>query len=79
MMATSTETEIDDGPTLMIVKSPQDLREYRAPQLPNKMKVLLISDPTTDKAAAALSVSVGKTIILLNTSIDRKERIVFRS
>jgi secreted Zn-dependent insulinase-like peptidase len=63
MMATRTETEIDDVPTVMIVKSPLDVREYRALRLPNKMKVVLISDPTTDKAAAALSLSVGKTIL----------------
>ena len=41
------------------VKSPNDTTEYEALVLPNKMKVLLVSDPTTDKAAAALSVAVG--------------------
>jgi insulysin len=34
-------------------------RSYRALVLENQMKVLLISDPTTDKAAASLDVYVG--------------------
>lgn len=42
-----------------VVKSPHDVRDYRALQLPNGMKVLLISDPTTDKAAAAVDVGIG--------------------
>ncbi|CAL8128505.1 unnamed protein product [Orchesella dallaii] len=42
-----------------IVKSPLDKREYRGLVLPNDMKVLLISDPLTDKSAASLSVAVG--------------------
>jgi hypothetical protein len=43
-----------------IIKSPLDKREYRGLILPNQMKVLLISDPLTDKAAASLSVAAGK-------------------
>ncbi|XP_039761918.1 insulin-degrading enzyme [Pararge aegeria] len=42
-----------------IVKSQEDKREYRGLQLPNHMKVLLVSDPTTDKSAAALDVNIG--------------------
>jgi len=42
-----------------IVKSQQDKREYRGLELVNGMKVLLISDPTTDKAAAAMDVHIG--------------------
>lgn len=42
-----------------ITKSQQDSRNYRGLQLENGLKVLLISDPTTDKSAAALSVAVG--------------------
>ncbi|CAK9808752.1 Insulin-degrading enzyme [Anthophora quadrimaculata] len=42
-----------------IVKSPNDKREYRGLLLTNKMKILLISDPTTDKGAAALNVNIG--------------------
>lgn len=42
-----------------IAKSPNDNREYRALTLENGMKVLLISDPTTEKAAAAVDVNAG--------------------
>lgn len=42
-----------------ITKSQQDNRNYRGLELENGLKVLLISDPTTDKSAAALSVEVG--------------------
>ncbi|XP_053668951.1 insulin-degrading enzyme [Anopheles marshallii] len=42
-----------------ITKSIQDNRDYRGLKLSNGMKVILISDPTTDKSAAALSVAVG--------------------
>lgn len=42
-----------------IVKSENDNRSYRRLKLKNYMKVLLISDPTTDKAAAALDVNIG--------------------
>lgn len=42
-----------------IAKSPQDNREYRGLHLENGLKVLLVSDPSTDKAAAALTVDVG--------------------
>ncbi|XP_045108140.1 insulin-degrading enzyme-like isoform X1 [Portunus trituberculatus] len=42
-----------------IVKSEEDQRQYRALVLDNDLKVLLISDPATDKSAAALDVHVG--------------------
>ncbi|XP_076655297.1 insulin degrading metalloproteinase isoform X2 [Halictus rubicundus] len=42
-----------------IIKSPNDTREYRGLLLTNKMKILLISNPTTDKSAAALDVNIG--------------------
>lgn len=42
-----------------IIKSEEDKRLYRGLQLSNRMKVLLISDSGTDKAAAALDVHVG--------------------
>ncbi|XP_050359378.1 insulin-degrading enzyme [Nymphalis io] len=42
-----------------IIKSPEDKREYRGLKLANRLKVLLVSDPTTDKSAAALDVNVG--------------------
>lgn len=42
-----------------ISKSANDKRHYLGLTLPNKLKVLLISDPDTPKAAAALDVDVG--------------------
>lgn len=41
-----------------ILKSEQDTREYRGLVLDNGMRVVVISDPQTDKSAAALSVEV---------------------
>jgi len=43
--------------TESIIKPACDKLSYRSVLLPNKLKVLLISDPETDKAAAALDVS----------------------
>lgn len=43
-----------------VIKSEEDLRKYRALVLENNLKVLLISDPNTDKSAAALDVHIGK-------------------
>ncbi|KAF4527050.1 hypothetical protein B566_EDAN001599 [Ephemera danica] len=42
-----------------VVKSAEDKRLYRGLQLNNDLKVMLISDPSTDKAAAALDVNIG--------------------
>jgi len=42
-----------------IIKSPHDPRAYRALVLDNGLQVVLVSDPTTDKAAASLDVNVG--------------------
>jgi secreted Zn-dependent insulinase-like peptidase len=42
-----------------ILKSPNDLRQYQALTLANGIKVLLVSDPNTELAAAALDVNVG--------------------
>jgi secreted Zn-dependent insulinase-like peptidase len=42
-----------------VIKSPNDDRAYRSLELANGLKVLLISDPQTDKSAAALDVGVG--------------------
>lgn len=36
-----------------------DDRSYRVVQLPNKLEALLVHDPETDKAAAAMDVHVG--------------------
>ena len=42
-----------------VVKSAADAREYRTITLPNKLTVLLASDPVTEKSSAALDVGVG--------------------
>jgi len=42
-----------------IAKSEEDKRCYRGLELSNGLKVLLISDPTTDKSSAALDVHIG--------------------
>ncbi|TKC52014.1 hypothetical protein EI555_005714 [Monodon monoceros] len=47
-----------------IIKSPEDKREYRGLELANGIKVLLISDPTTDKSSAALDVHIGNKYTL---------------
>jgi len=41
-------------------KPDSDTREYRLVQLPNKLDVILVSDPETQTAAAAVSVSAGQ-------------------
>ena len=41
------------------VKSPNDDNEYRYVQLGNQLRVLLISAPESDKAAASMNVAVG--------------------
>lgn len=46
-------------PAQAIATSDNDARSYRYLELPNKLRVLLISAPNTDKAAAALDVNVG--------------------
>ena len=43
------------------IQSPNDLRAYESLHLENGLQVLLISDPHTDKAAAALDVNVGSS------------------
>lgn len=42
-----------------IIKSAEDKRLYRCLELQNDMKVLLISDSSTDKSAASLDIKVG--------------------
>uniref|UniRef100_A0A914XIB4 Insulin-degrading enzyme n=1 Tax=Plectus sambesii TaxID=2011161 RepID=A0A914XIB4_9BILA len=42
-----------------IIKSAEDKRLYRGLELHNGLRVILVSDPTTDKSAASLDVSVG--------------------
>ena len=43
-----------------VIKSENDDKEYRSFVIPNNgLKVLLKSDPSTEKGAASLSVAVG--------------------
>ena len=42
-----------------IIKSEEDKRLYRGLELNNGMKILLISDPTTDKSSASMDVNIG--------------------
>ncbi|XP_018644130.1 insulysin (M16 family) [Schistosoma mansoni] len=48
-----------DSSSPVVQKSANDLREYKVMRLCNRMKVLLISDPETDKSAVCLSVNIG--------------------
>jgi len=42
-----------------IKKSISDIRNYKVNILKNSLKVILISDPDTDKSCASLSVNIG--------------------
>lgn len=42
-----------------VIKSPHDPRSYETLVLDNGLKVVLVSDPATDKAAASLDVNIG--------------------
>lgn len=44
-----------------LLKSPGDSKAYRYLKLPNEMKVLLVSDPETDKSAVSLDVHIGNS------------------
>ena len=48
------KSQVDD-----IVTSAEDKRLYRGLELTNGLKVLLISDPATDKSSAAMDVHIG--------------------
>uniref|UniRef100_A0A0D6QRY2 Insulin-degrading enzyme-like 1, peroxisomal n=1 Tax=Araucaria cunninghamii TaxID=56994 RepID=A0A0D6QRY2_ARACU len=50
---------MDQRQEVNITKALNDKREYKRLLLRNSLKVLLISDPDTDKAAAAMDVSIG--------------------
>ncbi len=51
-----------------VIKSPNDQRDYKTFVLPNQMEVLLISDPSSDHAAAALDILTGQ----INDPKDRQ-------
>ena len=48
-----------EGASTSIIKPQKDERDFEAIVLPNKMQVMLISDPEAEKAAVALDVLVG--------------------
>ena len=48
------------GTKFEVIKSCEDKRDYKGYVLPNQMRVLLVSDPSTEKSAAAVDVHVGK-------------------
>lgn len=56
---TSTSLQATDERPDAIIKSPADDREYRALTLANGLKVMLVTDPKADRAAAALDVHAG--------------------
>ena len=55
----STQPTSTDAPGTEIERSPADTRDYRAVMLDNGLQALVVSDPSTDKAAATLNVNVG--------------------
>ena len=59
-----------------ILKSPRDDRLYRGLELNNHLKVLVISDPLTDKASAAMDVHVGKITTKLMCFWTERQRSV---
>ena len=44
---------------VVVQKSPNDKKDYRYLVLPYELRVLLVSDPSTDRAAASLTVLRG--------------------
>ena len=50
---------ISSGAFAQLQKSPNDHREYRSFELENRLTVLVISDPKTERSAASMSVQVG--------------------
>ncbi len=48
------QNQVTATPPVIVYKSPNDDREYRYLELDNQLKVLLVSDAKTDKAAASL-------------------------
>lgn len=49
----------EEGGLVSVYRSPADDRAYRYIELDNRLKVLLISDPKSDKSAASLDVHIG--------------------
>ncbi len=55
----ATDTAVVETTAIEVIKSPNDAREYRYLRLENQLQVLLVSDPESDKSAAALTVFRG--------------------
>lgn len=58
----TTTTSVQQQTALLsdtLVISPNDTRQYKTLKLANEIEVILVSDPTAEKSAAALSVGVG--------------------
>ena len=53
-----------------VIKSPEDGSLYRGLVLKNNLKVLLVSDPSTDKAAAAMDVHSGTRHLSQRTHLE---------
>jgi insulysin len=64
MILPMTSTAIEN----MVVKSPNDQRDYKTFMLPNQMEVLLISDPSSDQAAVSLDILTGQ----INDPVERQ-------
>lgn len=58
-----------------IITSAEDKRSYRGFELNNHMKVLLVSDPATDKSAAAMDVNIGN--ILTYIKFDKSKHFIY--
>ena len=58
-MTAERDTALSPVEFINVIKSPADNRDYRYVKLDNGLQVLLISDPETDKAAAAVDVNTG--------------------
>lgn len=56
---TSPTTTVTQQSAAAIIVSPNDQRQYKTLTLPNKIEVVLVSDPATEKSAVALSVGAG--------------------
>ena len=52
-------TVVEQQQAAAIIVSPNDQRQYKTFTLPNKLEVVLVSDPSTEKSAVSLSVGAG--------------------
>ncbi len=59
LLIASCATKVAGPLPVEIIKSPNDDRDYRYLELPNQLKVVLVSDASSDKSAAALTVFRG--------------------